>query len=127
MIQPSAMPVRVTYKGRVYDVPRDFVYNVHPGGADSILPHEGGDITDPFQNVGHSDDAVAMLEDWAVSPQPAAAVAASAAPTKPAASKTTDDANKKPGCSACTVLPWLLAIVSGVAMFALLTRGKKKI
>lgn len=38
----------------------------HPGGDDVLLSSTGKDATDDFEDVGHSENAKAMMEDWCV-------------------------------------------------------------
>lgn len=47
--------------GKVYDCSK-FV-DEHPGGEEVLLDLGGQDATGPFADIGHSDDAVKMLED----------------------------------------------------------------
>lgn len=57
--------VRVIYHGKKYDVPRGYVDEEDPGGADTIYPYEGQDMTEAFVR-GHSEEGAAMLEQWRV-------------------------------------------------------------
>ncbi|CCW61861.1 unnamed protein product [Phytomonas sp. EM1] len=56
--------VRVYYKGKSYLVPKEFILKKHPGGAEIILAHENSDVTEDFERVEHSPDAINMLEKW---------------------------------------------------------------
>jgi len=47
--------------GKVYNV-TNFIEQ-HPGGEEVILEHGGTDATVPFDEIGHSDQAVEMLDD----------------------------------------------------------------
>jgi cytochrome b involved in lipid metabolism len=121
---PNSAPVRVTYHGRLYDIPRDFVDNEHPGGADSIYPYEGSDMTEAFEDVGHSKDAVAMLTPWMVEGQePVTSVVAAtstAADTKP----QTCEPKKGNGAIPTTAVPWLVAIGCAVGVYIVLTQRR---
>lgn len=46
--------------GKVYDV-SSFI-DQHPGGEEVILESAGTDATGPFEDVGHSDHAIELLE-----------------------------------------------------------------
>lgn len=48
----------------VYDV-TDFI-DEHPGGAEILFDCGGVDVTTVFEDVGHSDDAVKMLEPYRI-------------------------------------------------------------
>lgn len=52
----------VIYKDKVYDV-TEFL-NEHPGGPVLITDHAGGDVTEPFDEQGHSSSAKQMLEKY---------------------------------------------------------------
>lgn len=56
--------IRVAYKGQHYLIPTDFVTKEHPGGKKLILRYQNGDITEAFEDAGHSGDALEMLEEW---------------------------------------------------------------
>lgn len=60
----SPKTIRVTYKGQTYLIPLDFVMKDHPGGPDAILDLANQDITDAFEEAGHSSDAETMLQAW---------------------------------------------------------------
>ncbi|KAM3163627.1 Cytochrome b5 [Lachancea thermotolerans] len=47
--------------GKVYDCTK--FMDEHPGGEEVLLDLGGQDATGPFADIGHSDDAVKMLED----------------------------------------------------------------
>ncbi|GMM46884.1 Cyb5 protein [Pichia kluyveri] len=49
----------IIYKNKVYDVTN--YLDEHPGGEEVILDCAGDDATDAFDDIGHSDDAVEML------------------------------------------------------------------
>jgi len=51
-------------QGKVYDVTK-FV-DEHPGGDEVILAEAGKDATEAFEDVGHSDEARALLPDMLV-------------------------------------------------------------
>ena len=50
--------------GKVYDVTK-FI-DEHPGGDEVILAEAGQDATEAFEDVGHSDEARALLPDMLV-------------------------------------------------------------
>ncbi|AGO14271.1 AaceriAFL223Wp [[Ashbya] aceris (nom. inval.)] len=47
--------------GKVYDCTK--FAEEHPGGDEVLIDLAGQDATEPFADIGHSDDAVKMLED----------------------------------------------------------------
>ncbi|KAJ0397959.1 hypothetical protein ATCC90586_002022 [Pythium insidiosum] len=49
---------------KVYDVTK--FLDDHPGGPEIIVDLAGGDSTDEFEDIGHSSDARAQLNDWLV-------------------------------------------------------------
>ncbi|KAK1270433.1 hypothetical protein QJS04_geneDACA004448 [Acorus gramineus] len=50
--------------GKVYDVTK--FLDDHPGGDDVLLSATGKDATDDFEDVGHSDSARAMMDEYYV-------------------------------------------------------------
>lgn len=50
--------------GKVYDITK-FV-DQHPGGEEVLLEHAGTDATAAFEDVGHSENAVEMLDEYYV-------------------------------------------------------------
>lgn len=56
------MPCIVVYKKRRYDV-GGFV-DAHPGGRDLIVQHENQDITDAYDDIGHSTSADEILAGY---------------------------------------------------------------
>lgn len=56
--------VWVVYKGSVYDV-TNFV-SEHPGGEEVILDNAGKDMTDEFDNIGHSSKAQELLSSYKI-------------------------------------------------------------
>jgi len=52
----------VIYKGGVYDV-TSFLHS-HPGGEEILLRYAGGDITEPFEEIGHSEQAQTILKKY---------------------------------------------------------------
>ena len=56
------MPCIVVYKTRRYDV-GGFI-DAHPGGRDLIVQHENKDITDAYDDIGHSTDADQILAGY---------------------------------------------------------------
>ncbi|ORY03427.1 cytochrome b5 [Basidiobolus meristosporus CBS 931.73] len=47
--------------GKVYDCTK--FLDDHPGGGEVIVECAGTDATEPFDEIGHSEEAVKMLED----------------------------------------------------------------
>lgn len=47
--------------GKVYDV-TSFL-SQHPGGEEVLLEYAGGDATEPYEDVGHSETATSYLKD----------------------------------------------------------------
>ncbi|RXW25476.1 hypothetical protein EST38_g378 [Candolleomyces aberdarensis] len=54
----------VLVNGNVYDVTK--FLDEHPGGDEVILAEGGQDATEAFEDVGHSDEARALLPDMLV-------------------------------------------------------------
>ncbi|KAJ2934268.1 hypothetical protein H1R20_g2839, partial [Candolleomyces eurysporus] len=54
----------VLINGNVYDVTK--FLDEHPGGDEVILAEGGQDATEAFEDVGHSDEARALLPDMLV-------------------------------------------------------------
>ena len=52
----------MSINGKVYDVTK-FI-DEHPGGEEVLLENAGMDATEPFEDVGHSEDARLMLKDY---------------------------------------------------------------
>ncbi|GMM31027.1 Cyb5 protein [Martiniozyma asiatica (nom. inval.)] len=50
----------IIYNGKVYDVTE--YLDEHPGGEEVIIDCAGGDATEAFDDIGHSEDAQEMLE-----------------------------------------------------------------
>ena len=50
--------------GKVYDVTK-FLQD-HPGGEEVLLEVAGTDASEAFDDVGHSDDAIEMMEEYFV-------------------------------------------------------------
>ncbi|KAH3671137.1 hypothetical protein OGAPHI_000848 [Ogataea philodendri] len=49
----------IVYKGKVYDC--GSYLDEHPGGEEVILDCAGTDATEPFDDIGHSEDALEIL------------------------------------------------------------------
>jgi hypothetical protein len=109
----------VTYNGKVYAIPRDFVDGVHPGGADAILAQEDGNMTAAFDMVGHSEDAIQMLEEWQV-PEPLPEAVTAVAEKDDVAAKPPAPTCNKGGCASW--LPWVLGGAAAVGVYLLLRR-----
>ncbi|CAG9579282.1 hypothetical protein LMJF_31_1170 [Leishmania major strain Friedlin] len=54
------------FKGKNYMVPESFVTKEHPGGKAVLMALADKDITEAFEEAGHSNDAMEMLEEWCV-------------------------------------------------------------
>jgi len=83
----------VLLHGKVYDVSK--FLDEHPGGDEVILAEKGTDATEAFEDVGHSDEARALLPPMLVgtfSGDLKAAVAAAAADAKSAAQRVVNNA-----------------------------------
>ncbi|KAF8107260.1 hypothetical protein N665_0124s0054 [Sinapis alba] len=52
----------IVISGKVYDVTK-FLHD-HPGGDEVIVTAAGRDATDDFEDVGHSSDAKALLDEF---------------------------------------------------------------
>lgn len=63
-----------TIGGKVYDVTK-FV-DEHPGGEEVLLEHAGADATEAFEDVGHSESARVLLEDYLLGPLVGSSVSA---------------------------------------------------
>eukprot|EP00762_Andalucia_godoyi_P006557 ANDGO_05031.mRNA.1 Cytochrome b5 isoform B len=48
--------------GKVYDVTK--FLDLHPGGPDVLIQQGGGDATNGFENVGHSEAARKQMEEY---------------------------------------------------------------
>lgn len=59
----------VIIHSRNFAVPKAFVEDEHPGGADSILEWKGKDATEAFEDAGHSTETWEMLvNDYSIVP-----------------------------------------------------------
>jgi len=54
----------VTYEKNVLDITK--FLKIHPGGSEVLLEHAGEDITDPFDDIGHSDEAMALIKKFKI-------------------------------------------------------------
>ena len=54
----------IAVRGGVYDVTA--FLNDHPGGAGIIVPNAGTDATEAFEDIGHTNYAVSLLDKYAV-------------------------------------------------------------
>ncbi|CAG9579283.1 hypothetical protein LMJF_31_1180 [Leishmania major strain Friedlin] len=61
---PENIRYRFFFKGKSYLIPKDYIDNEHPGGSYEIMPYVDKDMTDAFEDVDHSLNAVEMLEEW---------------------------------------------------------------
>lgn len=55
----SASDLWIVYNGGVYDISR--YIDEHPGGEEVVVDVAGTDATEPFEDIGHSDDAREIL------------------------------------------------------------------
>ncbi|CAF9937279.1 hypothetical protein IMSHALPRED_011085 [Imshaugia aleurites] len=102
----------VVVHGKVYDATK-FV-DEHPGGEEVLLDVGGQDATEPFEDVGHSDEAREILDGLLVGnlkrmpgdPAPSAAA--------PAASTITPSKSESAGIG---VGLYALVLVGGIAAF----------
>ncbi|KAJ1390821.1 Cytochrome b5-like heme/steroid binding domain [Sesbania bispinosa] len=95
----------------------------HPGGDESLLSSTGKDATVDFEDVGHSDSAIEMMEKFFVGN-----VDSSTLPTKVnhiPPPLTRGDSNQSSGFVAKT-LQFLLPLLILAFAFALQHYGKKK-
>lgn len=60
----SAQTCWMVYKGKVYDVTA--FLNSHPGGKKVMMPYAGKDMTQAYDEAGHSADANAMLPKYCI-------------------------------------------------------------
>ena len=56
--------VWVVINNKVYDVTQ--FMDDHPGGEEVLLEQAGGDATEAFEDVGHSEDAKKLMKDFFV-------------------------------------------------------------
>lgn len=54
----------VVFEGKVLNI-TNFLAE-HPGGEEVIMDHAGKDITQPFEDIGHSENAKELTEKYAV-------------------------------------------------------------
>lgn len=59
-----ASSLHFIFKGKSYSVPENFVTKEHPGGKAILMALVNKDITEGFEEAGHSKDAMEMLEEW---------------------------------------------------------------
>ena len=93
-------------KGKVYDVTK--FLDEHPGGEEVLLDVAGGDATQEYDDVGHSDEADALMRDYLVGELDHA----SAAPTTSARADgaTSGKASGGDGGLAAYAVPLALAV-----------------
>ncbi|KAG7707105.1 hypothetical protein KL930_003105 [Ogataea haglerorum] len=77
----------IIYKGKVYDCSE--YLDEHPGGEEVIMDCAGTDATEPFEDIGHSEDAHEILANLevgelkgGVAVKPAVSAAASSSPSE---------------------------------------------
>eukprot|EP00040_Diaphanoeca_grandis_P021434 m.114181 g.114181 ORF g.114181 m.114181 type:complete len:120 (-) comp28338_c1_seq1:1435-1794(-) len=58
----------VAIDGLVYDITK--FLDQHPGGEEVVLETAGGDATEGFEDVGHSQDAREMLKEYLIGQLP---------------------------------------------------------
>jgi len=51
----------VVVKGKVYDVSK---FDDHPGSKDILVEFSGGDATEEFEDIGHSQTALDMMKSY---------------------------------------------------------------
>eukprot|EP00029_Vermamoeba_vermiformis_P014063 TRINITY_DN908_c0_g1_i1.p1 TRINITY_DN908_c0_g1~~TRINITY_DN908_c0_g1_i1.p1 ORF type:complete len:131 (-),score=48.75 TRINITY_DN908_c0_g1_i1:118-510(-) len=54
----------VVFEGKVLNI-SDFL-SEHPGGEEVIMDHAGKDITQPFEDIGHSENAKELTEKYII-------------------------------------------------------------
>ena len=54
----------VTYNGNSYDIQK--YLSSHPGGEDILRPHKDDDITEAFDNIGHSNGAKRTMNKYLI-------------------------------------------------------------
>ncbi|KAI9136715.1 cytochrome b5-like heme/steroid binding domain-containing protein [Paraphysoderma sedebokerense] len=60
----SPKDIWLVVHGKVYDISK--FLDEHPGGEEVLLEHAGGDATEGFEDVGHSEDARELLKQYYV-------------------------------------------------------------
>lgn len=98
----------MTIHGKVYDVTK--FLDSHPGGPDVLIEQAGGDATNGFENVGHSESARKQLAEFLIGTYDAPSTTA-----KKEAKKT------QPGASSFATILKFLVPAAAVA-FALYVR-----
>lgn len=96
----------IVYNGKVYDVTS--YIEEHPGGEEVILECGGADATEPFDDIGHSEDAHEILAKLLLGRVEGAPVKASVS-----SASTAEDS----GSSNNLLLAVLVAILAGVAYY----------
>ncbi|KAI8799840.1 microsomal cytochrome b5 [Cladochytrium replicatum] len=51
-------------EGKVYNITK--FMDEHPGGEEVLLEQGGGDATEAFEEIGHSDDAKELLKEYLI-------------------------------------------------------------
>ncbi|XP_028163963.1 cytochrome b5 [Ostrinia furnacalis] len=85
----------------VYDVTK--FLEEHPGGEDTLLENAGKDGTQPFEDVGHSEDARELLKKFKIG-------------TLPAAEKRKDVPQN------CNTLKWALLALAGAIIIGVVLK-----
>jgi len=109
-IHNSAKDVWVIYNKKVLDV--TWFIRDHPGGEDVILEYSGQDLTQAFEDIGHSEKAVELMNKYWVGRVDTSPIAP-AAPKRitPSTTKTPENAFQS------LLLPILVIVLSIIAYF----------
>ncbi|KAG2333064.1 hypothetical protein Bca52824_004244 [Brassica carinata] len=101
--------------GKVYDVTT--FMDDHPGGDEVLLSSAGKDATFDFEDVGHSDDARALMEEYYIGEIDSSTVPATRTYVAPVAVQPTYNQDKTPQFI-IKILQFLVPIlILGLALF----------
>ena len=119
----------VVRDGNVYDVAAFFAD--HPGGPEVILERAGRDVTRDFARVGHSPDAVKLLEKYRVGQVGAAGRGRDDSTRKGRAGLSNEErarilAEGQRGAWKAAVLPWLFGAVAAVTTYVVVASLRKQ-
>ena len=99
----------LTMFGKVYDITK--FADDHPGGDEVLLQQVGVDATKAFQDIGHSGEAVKMLEKYFIGTLKGGA---SAAPKK------SSTAIKRSGDGSGDAMTWIVVLIIAAVCVVLL-------
>ncbi|KAI8814746.1 microsomal cytochrome b5 [Cladochytrium replicatum] len=97
-------------EGKVYDITK--FLDEHPGGEEVLLEQGGGDATEAFEEIGHSDDARDLLKGYLIGELKASERAVKPTPTPKPASEI------KPKTQQTSSSGVLFAMIPVAAIFA---------